>query len=87
MLDDHFEVEPCELAHMSVSEAVLRSEHRAYLEHSFQVSLNAHLLIQLRRLGQTPLLFEVVDFEHIAAPLASPSQHLRSVDLYKFLSV
>jgi hypothetical protein len=51
LLDGQLHVQPYELAHMTVSEGVLSTEHWANLEHALEVSHHAHLLIELGRLG------------------------------------
>jgi len=59
ILDGHFDIQACELAHVSVSETVLGSEDGTNFEDSVEISHNAHLLIQLRGLGKAGFGVEV----------------------------
>ena len=51
LFDSHFNIEPCELTHVSMSKSVFCSENWSNFEDSFEITLNAHLLVKLRGLS------------------------------------
>jgi len=51
LFDRHLNIEPCELAHVSVGKCILCSENRADFKDSLEITLDAHLLVELRGLS------------------------------------
>lgn len=86
-LDGHFEIETSEFAHVTMSESVFCSEDRANFEHSFEVTLNAHLLVKLRRLGKACILLEVLELEDVGTTFGRASNQFRSMDFNEVLAV
>lgn len=87
LLNSHFEIQPDELAHMPVSKGVLSSEDWGNLVDSVEVRHDAHLFVQLGRLGEASLLTEVLQSEDVCAALRSSTDQFRGVDLDKTVLV
>lgn len=80
LLDGHLQVQAYELAHMPMREGILSPEDRAHLEHPLEVSHHAHLLVQLRGLGEAGLSVEIAEVEHVGATLRRATDEFGGVD-------
>jgi len=87
LIDGHLEIQTRELGQVSVGVTVLRTEHRADLEHAAEVGRNGHLLAQLGRLREESGAAEVVDLEHARAGFRRHALQLGRVDLDEILAV
>lgn len=87
LVDDHLQIQTCELAHVPVGEGVLRPENRAHFEHPFEVGHHEHLFVELWGLSEAGLLVEVVQFEDVGPALAGPSDQFWRVDLHEVVFV
>ena len=84
LLDCHFEIQAGELTQMSMRVGVFSSEYRADLKDSLEASAgSSHLLVELRRLGQTGVLVKVLQLEHVRPSFRGSPDQLRGVDLGK----
>ena len=63
LLKSHLNVQPRELAQMSVRVAVLRTEHGSHREDTLNIRADRHLLVELRRLCQIGRALEVRHLE------------------------
>jgi hypothetical protein len=81
LLDLHLHIEACELSQVARSVGVLSAEDGTDFKHTFQISDNCHLLVQLRRLGEVGRAIEVRDGEHVGTTLTLGGDQLGSVDL------
>ena len=69
LLDGHFKIETYEFTHVSMGEGILGPEDGTDLEYSLEVGHNAHLLVELGRLGKATFPAEVLEVEDIRASL------------------
>ena len=69
LLDGHFEIEAYEFAHVAMGEGVLGPEDGANFEYSLEVGHDAHLLVELGRLGKAAFPAEVLEVEYVRASL------------------
>jgi len=80
VLEAHLHIEADELGQMTMSEGLLRTEHRADFEDAVHVAHQRHLLVELRGLGKEGTAAEIVELEDVSATLRSSGNHLGSVD-------
>ena len=69
LLNGHFEIEAYEFTHVTMGEGVLGPEDGTDFEYSLEVGHNAHLLVELGRLGKAAFPAEVLEVEDIRASL------------------
>lgn len=69
VLEFHFNIKSCEFAKMSVGVRVLSTENWSDFEDALEVAAERHLLVELGALGETRVLLEVLQAEHVRAAL------------------
>ena len=80
-VDCHFQIQPGELGQVPVRIRVLRAEDGSDLKDTLHICRDAHLLRELRTLGEVRGAAEVVDLEDGRAGLGRRSLEFRRVDL------
>lgn len=83
VLEFHFQIQACELTQVSVRVGVLSSENGADLENTLKIAAQGHLLVQLGALGETRILFEVFQAEHVRTSLRGAPDEFGRVDFDK----
>ena len=75
------QIEPNKFSEMAMSVGIFRSEHWSHSEDALEISRYAHLFVQLRRLREVSVAFEVGHCEDIGPAFTSSRDDLRSVYL------
>ena len=68
-LEHHFHIQTGELSHVTVCVGVFSTENGANLEDFLEISVDSHLFVKLRGLGEVSLGLEVIQLEHTSATL------------------
>lgn len=87
LLNGHFNIQTCEFTHVSVGKTVFGSENWTNFENSVEISHNAHLLVELGRLGEAGFSVEVLHLEDVGTTFGSTGNELGGVDFNESLSV
>ena len=82
-LNGHLQIQSHKFTHMAMAKCIFRPENRSYLKDSLKISHHAHLLVELRRLGEASRTIKVIELENIASALGSASNQLRSMDFHE----